>query len=232
MTNSYLLIAAQQNAIIPASIFFQMKEKYFCGSYYPFYLPFFKKHFYERNSVCCNICQMWKCHEYACKHVFTQTLISHVLAWPLWKLSVGWELEEEGRRLFGREIASMTFSIKPTGKWAAVVEEVKDNMQKNHQHEHGCSPCGTSSKQRINLLNHLCTWNSARKEKEHLSYCSLFLHRQLKRKKRLYFFSMLLTAPVYSQQNPQTYAKAFAYTQVFHAFLLTSEVSLTDRYQY
>lgn len=148
------------------------------------------------------------------------------------KALCGLRIGRRRKEAFGREIASMTFSMKPTGKWAAVVEEVKDNMQKNHQHEHGCSPCGTSSKQRINLLNHLCTWNSARKEKQHLSYCSLFLHHQVKRKKRLYFFSMLLTAPVYSQQNPQTYAKNFAYTQVFHAFFLTSEVSLTDQYQY
>lgn len=66
---------------------------------------------------------------------------------------------------FGREIASMTFSIKPTGKWAAVVEEVKDNMQNNQQHEHGCSPCGTSSTLRINLLIHLWTWTHPGKRK-------------------------------------------------------------------
>jgi len=45
------------------------------------------------------------------------------------------------------------------------VEEVKDNMQNNHQHEHGCSPCGTSSKLRINLLIHLWTWTQPEKRK-------------------------------------------------------------------
>lgn len=101
------------------------------------------------------------------------------------KALCGLRIGRRRKEAFGREITSMTSSMKPTGKWAAVVEEVKDNMQKNHQHERGCSPCGTSSKQRINLLNHLCTWNSARKEKEHLSHCSVFLHHQMKRKKRM-----------------------------------------------
>lgn len=59
------------------------------------------------------------------------------------------------KECFGREITSMSFSIKPAGKWAAVVEEVKENMQNNYQHEHGCSPCDTS---KLGISMFICLW--------------------------------------------------------------------------
>lgn len=98
----------------------------------------------------------------------------------------GLRIGRRRKEVFWQRNSKYDFLHKPTRKWAAVVEEVKNNMQKNHQHEHGCSPCGISSKQRISLLIHLHTWQSARKEKEHLSHCSLSLHNQMKREKRLF----------------------------------------------
>lgn len=110
----------------------------------------------------------------------------HMCFHDLYERSLWAENWKKKEGSFWQRNSKYDFLHKPTGKWAAVVEEVKDNMQKNYQHEHGCSPCGISSKQRISLLIYLHTWQPARKEKEHLSHCSPSPHNQMKREKRLF----------------------------------------------